>query len=525
MSLAGGALSLGRWATEQPDRPAIVMAGSGATTSYGALDESADRIAHVLRGAGAGRGTHLAYVLPNGPGPFEVSAACLRSGLYFTPLSTRLTASEVAYILRDASTHVVVVGAAYRDLGIALRSEPDAADVRTWLSVGGEIPGYERLEDLKAVAPPGPIVDPSPGTGMMYSSGTTGRPKGIKRPLPTTGANADDPFLTKLADTYGFDRETVYLCPAPLYHGAGHWYSTAMHRLGATTVVMEKFTPEAFLAAVQTYRVTHTQVVPTMLIRLLRLDDDVRGSFDLSSLTILIHAAAPCPVPVKEAIIDWLGPIVWEYFAATEANGMTIIGPDEWLAHRGSVGRAVIGRPHIVDESGAEAPPNGIGTVFFEGVPAFEYHADSAKTAESRHPAGWTTTGDIGYLDDEGYLYLTDRKSFTIISGGINIYPQEIENVLAVHPEVADVAVFGVPDPEFGESVLAVVQLRDPSGASAEAASALIEWCRERLAHYKCPKAVDFRDELPREENGKLYKRVLRDAYWAELGKRPDRLK
>jgi acyl-CoA synthetase (AMP-forming)/AMP-acid ligase II len=314
---------------------------------------------------------------------------------------------------------------------------------------------------------------------------------------------------------YGFDAAAVYLSPAPLYHSAPLNFCMMVQRLGGTAVVMERFDAREALALIGRHRVTHSQWVPTMFVRLLRLPLEARARFDLASHRVAIHAAAPCPVEVKEAMIAWWGPILYEYYSATERPGITCLRPDEWAAHRGSVGRAVLGEVHVLDDAGHELPPGEVGTVYFANGPRFEYHGDPALTRASRSAEGWTTVGDVGYLDADGFLYLTDRKNFMIISGGVNIYPQEVENVLAAHPQVLDVAVLGVPNAEFGEEVKAVVQPVDPQAAGPALAEALITWCRERLAHYKCPRSVDFAVELPRLPTGKLYKQALRARYRA----------
>ena len=352
---------------------------------------------------------------------------------------------------------------------------------------------------------------------MMYSSGTTGRPKGIKyvnerRPIgdPLAG-------LAGFSSLYGIDDSSVYLSPAPLYHSAPLQFCIAVTRLGGTVVVMERFEPETALAAIQEHRVTVSQWVPTMFVRMLKLDPEVRSRFDVSSLRLAIHAAAPCPIPVKQQMIDWWGPIVFEYYAATEGGGSTMISSEEWLAHPGSVGRAYTAVVHILDEEGNELPTGESGVVWFEPGSTsmqFEYHKDPEKTRSAHNRDGWSTVGDMGYLDADGYLYLTDRRDFMIISGGVNIYPQEAENVLITHPKVMDAAVFGVPNREMGEEVKAVVQPIDFAAAGPDLERELIEFCRDNLAHYKCPVSVDFEAELPRQPTGKLYKRLLRDRYW-----------
>lgn len=506
-----------RFAAECPDRAAVIMAASGEILTYRELDEISNRVANLFRMRAMERGDHVALLMPNSALFFCVTWACQRSGLYFTPINTRFTAKESAYIIRDCGAKALIVSADFRQKGEELARET-FPELILLLSVHGDIPNFDPLESMIEKLPAVPADDQSEGSAMIYSSGTTGRPKGVKRPLPDRSPGQPDLFLQKLSQLYGWSEETVYLCPAPTYHGAGLWYTMAMHRIGATAVVMEKFTPEGFLGAVENYEVTDTQVVPTMFVRLLKLPEWQRRAYDLSSLKTVIHAAAPCPVDVKERMIEWLGPIIYEYYAATEANGYTFITSREWLEHKGSVGRPIIGDVHIVGPDGEEYGPRRTGMIYFGGLAPFSYHNDRDKTEEARHPKGWTMVGDIGFVDEDGYLYLTDRKAFTIISGGVNIYPQEIEDLLIAHPDVLDAAVFGIPDPEYGEQVKAVVQLVDRTRAGSEMEAGLIACCRESLAGHKCPRSVDFVDELPRDENGKLYKLELRNRYWSDNG-------
>ena len=394
----------------------------------------------------------------------------------------------------------------------------DTPGVRLRLMLDGVVDGYESYEEAVGRYPATPLEDRREGVDMLYSSGTTGRPKGVKAPVPDVPLGTDPALLTLNTVLFGFREEMVYLSPAPLYHSAPLRFNMVVHRVGGTSVIMEHFDPEQFLALVERYRVTHTQVVPTMFIRILKLPEEVRAKYDLSSLEYVVHAAAPCPVAVKEQMIEWWGPIVHEYYAGTEGNGFCYVGSPDWLEHKGTVGRSLLGTLHIVGEDGEELPAGEAGTIYFEGGGRFEYHNDPEKTASSQNSAGWTTLGDVGYLDDDGFLYLTDRKAFMIISGGVNIYPQEAENILVNHPAVVDVAVFGVPNDDFGEEVKAVVQLVDPSAAGPDMERELIAYCRSQLADVKCPRTIDFRDELPRHPTGKLYKRLLKDEYWAGHG-------
>lgn len=503
------------FAREYPDRPAVIVAPGGDVLTYGELNTRSNQIARVLRARGLKDGDHVAFMVENTPIFVLLAWACQRAGLYYTPINTRLTAAEAGYIVRDCDAKAVILSATLGDRAEALRAQtPDITALRA--CVLGPLDGYERLETLAEAEPADPIPDEREGQPMLYSSGTTGRPKGIIRPLPDRAVGEPDNLLVLLKGLYGFNHDTVYLCPAPLYHAAAIWYVLAMQRLGATAVIMPKFDPEAFLAAIEDNKVTHTQLVPTMFSRLLKLPEEKRLSYDVSSLQVGIHAAAPCPVQVKEQMIEWWGPIIYEYYAATEGVGYTFVTSQEWLARKGTVGKPVFGEIHIVGEGGEELPAGEEGVVYFGGTPEFDYHKDEAKTAETRHPAGWATTGDVGRIDEDGYLYLTDRKAFMIISGGVNIYPQEIENALIIHPEVMDAAVFGVPDADMGEQVKAVIQPVDPSSAGEALAERLRAHCRSELAGYKCPKSFDFVDALPRGENGKLYKTALKASYWKD---------
>jgi len=493
------------------DRDAVIFAPDGSTTSYGQLEERSIRLAARLGALGLRAGDHLAVLLPNAPRYYEVAFAALRSGLYLTPVNWHLTVDEAAYIVADCGARALVSSAAVADLADAVVERSPGVEVHlTDVPRGGRDVDYA---DAATVGSPGAAVSDVEGSYMFYSSGTTGRPKGILRSL--TG----QPFPTVttidllMAGMYGFGEDAVYLCPAPLYHAAPLGWSVGTLRLGGTVVLMDRFDALGALELIERYRVTHVQVVPTMFVRWLKLTDGERARHDLSSLRVIVHAAAPCPVEVKDRMIDWVGPILKEYYAGSEGNGFCAIDSVEWLAHRGSVGRPLGGAVHIVAEDGAEVPVGEVGGVYFEGSPPFEYHNDPVKTAEAFDSRGWSTLGDVGYVDAEGYLYLTDRRSHMIISGGVNIYPQEVENVLALHPKVLDVAVIGVPDPEMGEQVKAVVQAADPADAGPALEQELIAYCRDRLAAFKCPRSVDFDEALPRLPTGKLAKRLLRDRY------------
>ncbi len=507
---------LGHRAAAHPDRPAVIMAGTGQVTTYRQLDERSNRLAHVLRAAGLGVGDHLALMMENSAELLEVTWAAQRSGLYYTALNSHLRRSEVQHILDDCGAVAFVVSARLGDVA----RELDLDRIRLRVAVGGAVDGFESYDEVLARGRAMPIGDEAEGREMLYSSGTTGVPKGVRKTLtpgPPGDPNSASVQIAMNIGARGIGGDTVYLSPAPLYHSAPLVYCMATHRLGGTCVVMESFDAEPCLASIQRYRVTHAQFVPTMFTRMLRLPEEVRRSFDLSSLTWAVHAAAPCPVPVKQEMMAWWGPIIHEYYAGTEDIGASQITPEEWLAHPGSVGRP-LGEVHIVDSDDGEVPVGETGTVYFAGGRDFEYHNDPDKTARMRNARGWRTLGDVGHVDADGYLYLTDRASDMVVSGGVNIYPREAELALAAHPQVADVAVFGVPDEEMGEALTAVVQPDDPSRPPD--AADLLSWCRQRLAPYKCPRSVVFIDAMPRDPSGKLFKRVLRDPYWEGRGSR-----
>jgi long-chain acyl-CoA synthetase len=505
-----GTRHVGAQAAEHPGWPAIIMVGSGEVTTYRELDERSNRLAHAFRRAGLQAGDHMALMMVNGSAFLEVAWAAQRSGLYYTALNSNLHKDEAQYILDDCGAEALVISASLA--GVAEHLE--LSRVGLLISVGGDLPGAARYTEVLAAEPATPIDDEAEGREMLYSSGTTGVPKGILKPRGDTAPG--DPTAPSVAISEGIAAQgigsgSVYLSPAPLYHSAPLVYSMAMHRLGATAVVMESFEAAACLAAIEHYRVTHAQFVPTMFTRMLRLPESERQAYDLSSLRYVLHAAAPCPVDVKRRMMEWWGPIIYEYYAGTEDIGSSFISPAEWLAHPGSVGRPMA-EMHIVGPDGSEVPVGETGTVYFAGGREFAFHNDPEKTASIQDRHGWRTLGDVGHVDDDGYLYLTDRSADMIVSGGVNIYPREAEHILVTHPAVLDVAVFGVPDEEMGEAVKAVVQFADPALTVTE--DELLEWCRERLATYKCPRSVDVVAEMPRDPNGKLFKRLLRAPYW-----------
>ena len=507
-------------AKTQPDKAALILAGTGETVSFAGLEARSNQIAHALRQAGFGPGDTIALFAENSLRYFEVAWAAQRSGLYFVCISSRLTAPEVAYIIADSGARLLI---ASPGIGGVARESAQTAGLDLCWALEGEIEGFVALSDIADAQPTEPIADEQRGSDMLYSSGTTGRPKGIRPPL-TPGAPIDEETaLTMIAmGVCGLSAESIYLSPAPLYHAAPLRWCMAATAVGATVVVMEKFDPEAFLQAVETYRATHSQLVPTMFVRMLKLPEAVRSRYDVSSLKCAIHAAAPCPVPVKEQMIAWWGPVIEEYYAGSEGNGMTWVGSNDWMTHKGTVGRAIYGEVHICDEDGNELGPNQEGMVYFSGTNPPSYHGDEEKTAGARNPRhpDWSTLGDVGRLDEDGFLYLTDRKAFMIISGGVNIYPQETENVLITHPKVADCAVIGVPDPDFGEAVKAVVQPMPDIAPDQALVDELMAHCQANLSRLKCPKSIDFDPELPRHPTGKLYKRLIRDRYWGNRDSR-----
>ncbi|OAN83824.1 acyl-CoA synthetase [Erythrobacter sp. EhN03] len=498
-------------AQTRPDHPAMIMAGSGETVTFGEMDAYANRFAQLLRARGLERGDHFAVLMENNVHYLQVVWGSQRAGTMMVPISTRLTAPEIAYILKDAGAKFLLTSTHYAEAIAGIRNEcPDLP----LLIVGGE--GDEDYEAALAAQPSEPIADQAPGQYMLYSSGTTGRPKGVK-PAPPEDDDilAINPLVGLAVMGAGMpaDGSMVYLSPAPLYHAAPIGWCTTAQRLGGTVVVMEKFDPEHALETIEKYKVTDSQWVPTHFVRMLKLDPEVRTRYDLSSHQRALHAAAPCPVPIKREMIEWWGPIINEYYAGSEGIGMTLIKAEDWLTHPGSVGKAIHGTLHVCDAEGDELPAGQDGLLFFENDQIPTYHNDPEKTREAMHPKGWMTLGDIGHVDEDGFLFLTDRKSHMIISGGVNIYPQEIENLLVTHDKVMDAAVIGAPCPDFGEKVVAVVQPMDMAEAGDALEAELRDFLAPSLAKIKMPKLFDFRPQLPREANGKLYKRELRDEY------------
>jgi fatty-acyl-CoA synthase len=505
----------GTYAAEAPDRIAAVMTGTGETLSYGELERHSVQLAHVLHEAGLRPGDAVALLTENSLRAFEVYWAALRSGLYITAVNYRLKPDEVAYIVSDSGATALIVSAEQAATAEAITGLTVGVKLR--LAYGGQVKDHDSYEETIGAASAVPFADQPLGATMLYSSGTTGRPKGVRPALPDRQVSEPGEALVALASQFfGVNADSVYLSPGPIYHAAPLRWCGAIQALGGTVVMMKRFDSEQTLQAIGDWRVSHAQFVPTMFVRMLQLPQDIRGRYDVSSLRVAIHAAAPCPVEVKQKMIDWWGPVLVEYYAGTEGNGMTAIDSGTWLTKPGTVGRAIHGTVRICADDGTELPAGQAGVVYFERdeVP-FAYHNDPDKTRAAQHPAhpAWTTLGDIGYLDEDGFLFLTDRKAFTIISGGVNIYPQETENVLALHPAVYDVAVIGVPDPEMGESVTAFVQPAPGAVPGPELEQEIIAFVKSKIASFKAPRTVRFVDDLPRSEAGKLMKSELRARY------------
>ena len=509
---------------QHPERAAFIMASTGQTVSYAELERRTNRLAHLLRAEGLRRLDHYAIFMENNAHYLECNGAGERSGLYYTCINSYLLADEVAYIVDNSQSQLLITSVA--KLPVARAALAQCPRVRRCLVVGGGAavrdlndPRFVDYAEATAAHPDTPIADEWLGTAMLYSSGTTGRPKGILRPLPENPPSQPLPVFAFLNQLWQCSEGMLYLSPAPLYHAAPQANVALALRNGGTVVIMEHFDPEQYLALVERYRITHTQLVPTMFSRMLKLPEDQRTRYDLSSLRIAVHAAAPCPAQVKEQMIAWWGPIIHEYYGATEAMGFTACNSAEWLAHRGTVGKVLMGELHVLDEAMQPTPKGQPGELWFKTANPFVYFDDPERTQATRSADGtMTTVGDVGYLDEDGFLHLTDRSTFMIISGGVNIYPQECENLLITHPQVADAAVFGVPNEDLGEEVKAVVQPMPGVRADAAFAQALIAFCAEHLATMKCPRTVDFTDALPRLPTGKLYKKPLRDAYWQGHG-------
>lgn len=505
-----------KFAEQNPDSAAIIMASTGVTVTYAEFEARCNQLAHLLRSNGLERGDHYAIFMENHERYVETCGAGERAGLYYTPINSFLKADELAYIVNNCEAKVLITSAAKVD--VAREALASCPNVTLALIVDTE--GDDTFKDYRALTaelPTTPINDESLGAVMPYSSGTTGNPKGILRPLQDVTPDVEMPFVKMSMMMWMYREAQTYLSPAPLYHAAPQGAVGNTIRLGGTAVIMEKFDAEQCLNLIKKYKVTHIQMVPTMFGRLLKLPEDIKAQADVSSLESVVHAAAPCPVPVKEQMIDWWGPIIYEYYSSSEGHGFAACNSEEWLAHKGTVGRVVAGVLHVLDDEGNEVPTGTSGELWFEKANEFEYFNNKEKTEESSSADGsMATVGDVGYVDEEGFLYLTDRSTFMIISGGVNIYPQETENLLVTHPKVADAAVIGVPNEDFGEEVKAVIEPMPGVAADAEFEVELIAFCEQSLSKIKCPKSVDFTDALPRLPTGKLYKKQLRDSYWGD---------
>jgi long-chain acyl-CoA synthetase len=499
------------------DQPAFIMAQSGEAVTYAELEVRTNRLAHFLRHRGLKRLDHYAIFMENNARYIECCGAGERSGLYFTCINSFLTPQELAYIINNSESKVLIFSEERRAVAIEALSQCPKVEVALVVNGPGDGNRILNFDDALASMSTTPIADESVGTAMLYSSGTTGQPKGIIRPLPEQPPSQQLPLFDFLQKLWRYREGLVYLSPAPLYHSAPQAAVNLVIRNGGTAIIMENFDPEHYLQLVEKYRPTHSQLVPTMFSRMLKLPRAARKRHDLSSLEVVIHAAAPCPSQVKEQMIEWWGPIIHEYYGATEGLGFAACDSAQWLAHRGTVAKVMLGDLHVLDEDMKPCPRGTSGALWFKTATPFEYFNDPAKTADARSPdATMSTVGDVGYVDDDGFLYLTDRATFMIVSGGVNIYPQECENLLITHPKIADAAVFGIPNEDLGEEVKAVVQVMPGIPASSALSDELIAFCAKHLSRQKCPRSVDFEAELPRLPTGKLYKRLLRDRYWGD---------
>ena len=509
----------GKYAEQNPDRSAFVMAATGERVSYQEFEARSNRVAHYLADKGLGFQDHYSIFMENNNRYLESCAAGERSGLYFTCINSFLTSDELAYIINNSESQILITSMS--KLEAAQEALAQCTAIKEVLVVGAgdaDLPeGMSDFESTLSKYPETPLERELLGAAMLYSSGTTGRPKGIVRPLPEQSPHEPLPVIGFLSGLWRYREDMIYLSPAPLYHSAPQAAVGLTLRMGGTVVIMERFDPADYLRFVEEYQVSHSQLVPTMFSRMLKMPEEDRTKYDLSSLEVAVHAAAPCPVLVKQQMIDWWGPIIHEYYGATEGLGFAACDSAEWLAHPGTVGKIVLGELSVLDDDMQPMPKGEPGTLWFKSASEFSYHNDPEKTAESTSSDGsMTTVGDVGYTDDDGFLYLTDRKTFMIISGGVNIYPQETEDLLIAHPKVADAAVFGVPNTDLGEEVKAVIQTVDGVAGDDTLSDELLSYLGEHLSRQKIPRSIDYEDELPRLPTGKLYKRLLRDRYWGE---------
>ena len=504
------------FAKTTPDKVAVKMSDGCASLSFAELEKKANQAAYLFRSHGLEAGGRVAFLLPNCIDVFPFAWGAQRAGLLYVPIPTKSTIDETAYLLKDSGANLLLTSI---ECPAVTQDGFDASlgDVFKYSLNPSPSGDWTDWDTALSAFPETPIADEVAGQAMLYSSGTTGRPKGIS-PSHGVGGPFEEPELLTQLISQGFqvDDQGIFLTPAPLYHAAPLKWTMCVQALGATTIIMPRFSPAETLEIIERERVTDAQFVPTHFIRMLKMPEAERVKYDVSSLKMAVHAAAPCPVDTKEKMFDWWGDVIYEYYAGSEGFGMTLATPEGWKAHPGTVGSPILGALHICGENGEPLPIGKIGQIYFESDVVFSYHNDSEKTKGAYNKHGWATLGDIGYLNEDGFLYLTDRKNFMIISGGVNIYPQEIENSLISHPDVADVAVIGAPDPDFGEKVVAIVQPLNLTQDRRELAAELNRYCRKELSSVKVPKQIDFVDELPRTETGKMMKRLLRDEYWQD---------
>ncbi len=502
------------FATENPNRAAFIMAGTGEQVTYREYEARCNQLAHVFKNEGLEFRDHYSIFMENNNRYLECCGAGERSGLYYTCINSYLKKDELAYILNNSESRILITSA--EKLSIAEEAIKMCPKIQKCLVVDAPGNGHRIVNFEKTVQafPTVPIDEELLGNSMLYSSGTTGRPKGILRPLERVSPDSPLPLFNFLKELWQYREDMIYLSPAPLYHSAPQVAVGLTIRIGGTAIIMEQFDAHLYLSLLGQYRITHSQLVPSMFSRLLKLPEEIKEAADISSLEYITHAAAPCPIKIKEDMINWWGPIIHEYYSATEAMGFTALNSEEWMQNKGSVGKVILGDLHILDEDGKPSPPGKPGKIWFKTAAPFSYFNDQEKTREVTSADGqMSTVGDVGFLKD-GYLYLTDRDTFMIISGGVNIYPQETENLLITHPKVLDAAVFGVPNEDLGEEVKAVVQLVDGIIPGDKIIEELMEFCRKNLSRQKCPRSIDFENELPRLPTGKLYKRILKDKYW-----------
>lgn len=496
--------------TATPDKPAVIV--GDATLTYAELDTFSRRLAAALFATGIARGDTIAIMTPNCTSFFVIAWAAQRSGLYYVPLGYHLRASEIAYVLADSGAKAFFVADKFAMQALEALAALKEKAPALLVGVGSRLADMPCFGEMIATQRQ-PLSGDVEGGDLLYTSGTTGRPKGVKRALDFAPLGSDVRRVTRLRELFEMDQDTVFYTPAPVYHAAPLRFAMTVLRLGGTLVLTERFDPETALHVLVDHRVTHSQWVPTMFVRLLRLSDEQRAAYHAPAHRKAIHSGAPCSAQVKRGMIDWWGPILHEYYSGTESVGFTHVTSQEWLRHPGTVGRPWGCQIHVLGEDDIELAPGEIGNIYFEGKSGLSYHNDAEKTRQAHSRQGWATMGDIGHVNEDGYLFLSDRKNFVIVSGGVNIYPKEIEETIEANPDVFEAAVFGLPDPEYGEIVQAVVQLHEDCEASPDLAAALFAAVKAKLASYKCPKYLAFEKDFPRLPNGKLQKHVLRDRY------------